>query len=185
MTEAHARSCSVVVIVILADSSIACPKHALALDPVRRPREPDPVRSGECLPPGWLIRATGRGGVRRSRTRLRLGDRNRPLLWGDDGRQAFAPDSCAPEGKHVRALRSFVLGTRCGTRRMRGGLHGRREVGVDWRVADAPDKVVPSGKERVACLSPAFCLPFGSRSWRGTRATKPYDRGKWGWCEQA
>src|SRR5215210_4402759 len=114
-------------------------------------------------------------------------DRNRPLLWGDDGRQAFAPDRRAPEGKHVRALRSFVLGTRCGTRerRMRGGLHCRREVGVDQRVADAPDKVVPSGKERVACLSPAFCLPLYSRSWRGTRANKPYDRGKWGWCGQA
>src|SRR5215210_8415399 len=83
-------------------------------------------------------------------------DRNRPLLWGDDGRQAFAPDRRAPEGKDVRALRSFVLGTRCRPRerRMRGGLHCRREVGVDQRVADAPDKVVPSGKERVACLSP-------------------------------
>src|SRR5215204_7064154 len=142
MTEAHARCCSVIVIVILADSSIACPQRALALDPVRRPREPDTVRSGECLSPGWLIRAMRCGGVRRSRTRLRLGDRNRPLLRGDDGRQAFAPDRCAPEGKDVRALRSFVLVTRCGTRerRMRGGLHCRREVGGDQSVPMLPTR---------------------------------------------
>jgi len=56
---------------------------------------------------------------------------------------------------------------------------------VDQRVADAPHKVVPSGKERVERLSPAFCLPLCSRSWRGTRANKPYDRGMWGWCGQA
>src|SRR5215210_4902410 len=69
-------------------------------------------------------------------------DRNRPLLWGDDGRQAFAPDRRAPEGKHVRALRSFVLVTRCRTRerRMRGGLHCRREVGVDQSVPMLPTR---------------------------------------------
>src|SRR5215212_8141931 len=78
----------------------------------------------------------GRGSFLRSRPRARLGDRNRPLLWGDDGRQALAPDRRAPEGKDVRALRSFVLVTRCRTRerRMRGGLHGRREVAgrLEW-----------------------------------------------------
>ena len=60
--------------------------------------------------------------------------------------------------------------TGCGTRerRMRGGLHGRREVGVDQRVADAPDKVVPSSKERVECLP--------SQDHRGGSGTFTYTR---------
>src|SRR5689334_5362989 len=79
LTKAHAGSDRA--IFTLAFSSLVYFGHALAVDPVRRPREPDPVRSDERLPPGWLLRAPGWGGVLRSRLRARLRDWHRPLLW--------------------------------------------------------------------------------------------------------